>query len=286
MCFLRGTNIIFIYKSEAIPLTGRVGLIGVFPARYDNHLHILKWSYPRNRQLRPIYVFPVKYKHHLHIKCKLSRKSSWTPAGMWDVEDFTFCRQQANKIASRTDRAMLPRNISFILIPLMLFSVRCWCTCQYYVPNFWRCFKHLSRNLTKMFVPERCQSLGRCLVAEPQESDHDYKPVGGAVMVWLQAALGTQGVWRGAYATRAIGPHLEARHRPLQQVSSVMTHCRTSDALQRWPAHCLCIRYAREIYCSFQTNEFVFRMFSLVTIWKHVSQGNHRLHLQSLKPAA
>jgi hypothetical protein len=53
------------------------------------------------------------------------------------------------------------------------------------------------------------------LVAEPEESDYDYESMGGAVMVRLQATVGAQRVRRGAYAPRALGPHLEARYRPL-----------------------------------------------------------------------
>ncbi|KAE8749185.1 hypothetical protein FOCC_FOCC004092 [Frankliniella occidentalis] len=39
-------------------------------------------------------------------------------------------------------------------------------------------------------------------------------------MVRLQAALGAQGVRRGADAPRAVRSHLEARHRAVQQVSN------------------------------------------------------------------
>ena len=42
-------------------------------------------------------------------------------------------------------------------------------------------------------------------------------------MVRLQVALGAQRVRGGAHAARAVGPHLEAGHRVVQQVSSVMS---------------------------------------------------------------
>jgi hypothetical protein len=56
-------------------------------------------------------------------------------------------------------------------------------------------------------------------LSEPQEPDHDDKPVGGAVLVRLQTAVGSQGVRRGRHAARALRPHLEAGHCSLQQVS-------------------------------------------------------------------
>ncbi|XP_073943091.1 acetylcholine receptor subunit alpha-like isoform X3 [Choristoneura fumiferana] len=53
---------------------------------------------------------------------------------------------------------------------------------------------------------------------QSEKSDHDNEPVGGAVVVRLQASLGTQGVrWR-PHVARAFRPHLAARHRALQQV--------------------------------------------------------------------
>ncbi|GLH07069.1 Protein of unknown function [Gryllus bimaculatus] len=55
---------------------------------------------------------------------------------------------------------------------------------------------------------------------EPQEPDHDDEPVGGTVLVRLQAALGAPRVWRRAHVARAFGPHLAAGHRALQQVSA------------------------------------------------------------------
>ena len=50
---------------------------------------------------------------------------------------------------------------------------------------------------------------------ESQEPDNDNEPLGGAVVVRLQAALGTQRVRRSAHASRALRPHLETRHRAL-----------------------------------------------------------------------
>lgn len=47
------------------------------------------------------------------------------------------------------------------------------------------------------------------------------------VVVRLQAAMGAEGVRRRANVTRPLGPHLEARHCPLQQVS----RCRHACAL-------------------------------------------------------
>lgn len=38
-------------------------------------------------------------------------------------------------------------------------------------------------------------------------------------MVRLQTKMGAERVRRGPYATRPIGPHMEARHSALQQVS-------------------------------------------------------------------
>ena len=57
------------------------------------------------------------------------------------------------------------------------------------------------------------------LTSEPEEPDHDDQPVGGAVLARLQAAVGPRGVRRGQDAPRAQRPHLETRHRALQQVS-------------------------------------------------------------------
>jgi len=42
------------------------------------------------------------------------------------------------------------------------------------------------------------------LTAEPQESDHDDEPVGRAIMVRLQAALGAQRIWGGENAPCAL----------------------------------------------------------------------------------
>lgn len=53
---------------------------------------------------------------------------------------------------------------------------------------------------------------------EFEEPDYDHEPLGGAVVVRLQAALGAQGVRRRAHAPRPLRPHLETRHRALQQV--------------------------------------------------------------------
>jgi hypothetical protein len=39
VCFLSGTYIIYIWKSKAIAVTGREGMLHV---RYENHLHIKK----------------------------------------------------------------------------------------------------------------------------------------------------------------------------------------------------------------------------------------------------
>jgi hypothetical protein len=60
--------------------------IGVFPVRYEHHLHIKQYSYPRNRPWRPIGVFPVMYEHHLHIKqYSYPRSRPWRPIGMFFV---------------------------------------------------------------------------------------------------------------------------------------------------------------------------------------------------------
>lgn len=51
--------------------------------------------------------------------------------------------------------------------------------------------------------------------AEPEEPDHDYESVGGAVLVRLQAEMGAKGIWWSPHASRPIGPHLETRYRPV-----------------------------------------------------------------------
>ena len=43
--------------------------------------------------------------------------------------------------------------------------------------------------------------------------------MGGAVLERLQAAVGPGGVRRSQHAPRPLRPHLETRHRPLQQVT-------------------------------------------------------------------
>lgn len=48
------------------------------------------------------------------------------------------------------------------------------------------------------------------IVSELKEPDNDDEPVGGAVVVRLQVAVGASRVWRRAHASRAIRPHLEA----------------------------------------------------------------------------
>lgn len=53
------------------------------------------------------------------------------------------------------------------------------------------------------------------LLTESEKSDYDHEPLGGAVLVRLQAAMGAQGVWRGPYAACTLRPYLEARHRAL-----------------------------------------------------------------------
>lgn len=56
---------------------------------------------------------------------------------------------------------------------------------------------------------------------ESKEPDNDDQFVGGAVVVRLQVALGAARVRRGAHAARTLRPHLETRHRPLQQVRPI-----------------------------------------------------------------
>jgi hypothetical protein len=64
-------------KSKTNPVTGREGPY-VFPLRYD-HLHMKKYSYPRNRPWRPIRVFPLRYEH-LHMKkYSYPRNRPWRP---------------------------------------------------------------------------------------------------------------------------------------------------------------------------------------------------------------
>ena len=57
--------------------------------------------------------------------------------------------------------------------------------------------------------------------AEPAEPDHDHQFVGGTILDGLQDVLGPRRVRRRRYASRPIRSHLEARHRPLQQVSII-----------------------------------------------------------------
>jgi hypothetical protein len=59
------TNIIYIQKSNANPVTGRGGSC-VFPVRYEHHLHINTKATTVNRPWRQVRVFLVRYKHHLH----------------------------------------------------------------------------------------------------------------------------------------------------------------------------------------------------------------------------
>lgn len=54
---------------------------------------------------------------------------------------------------------------------------------------------------------------------ELEKPNNDDEPLGGTVVVRLQVALGAEGVRRGTHAARTLRPHLEARHRALQQVS-------------------------------------------------------------------
>ena len=68
------------------------------------------------------------------------------------------------------------------------------------------------------------------LFAEPEEPDYDYEPLGGTVVARLQVALGAQRVRRSTNAPRALGSHLEAGHRALQQVSLFISSYRESDA--------------------------------------------------------
>ena len=63
------------------------------------------------------------------------------------------------------------------------------------------------------------QFSSNCEPVEPEEPDHDDQPVGGAVLERLQAAVGPGGVRRSQHAPRPLRPHLETRHRPLQQVT-------------------------------------------------------------------
>ena len=57
-------------------------------------------------------------------------------------------------------------------------------------------------------------------VPESEESDHDDEPVGGTILVRLQAAVGPQGVRGRRYASRAFRSYLAARYCALQQVSA------------------------------------------------------------------
>ena len=56
--------------------------------------------------------------------------------------------------------------------------------------------------------------------SESEESDYDNQFVGWAVLARLQADVGPRGVRGSEESPRPCRPHLEARHRPLQQVRS------------------------------------------------------------------
>ena len=62
------------------------------------------------------------------------------------------------------------------------------------------------------------------MIPEPEEPDNDHQPVGGAVLARLQADVGPERVWRGQESPRARWPHLETRHRALQQVRLTILH--------------------------------------------------------------
>jgi hypothetical protein len=63
--------------------------------------------------------------HFVSIKYSYARNRPWWLIGLWDVEAPTLSRQSA-----RTGRALLPRNINFLL--LALISVRGWVNCRQY----------------------------------------------------------------------------------------------------------------------------------------------------------
>jgi hypothetical protein len=66
--FLLGTNIIYIYESKVIPVTGRGGL-SVYFLLGTNMIYIEKSRVIAcNWPWRSIGVFPVWYEHHLHIR--------------------------------------------------------------------------------------------------------------------------------------------------------------------------------------------------------------------------
>jgi hypothetical protein len=54
------------------------------------------------------------------------RNKQWRPIGLWDVKDPTLSTQPAVRLsASRTSRTLLPRNIYFLMFPVLI-SVRGW----------------------------------------------------------------------------------------------------------------------------------------------------------------
>ena len=71
---------------------------------------------------------------------------------------------------------------------------------------------HLKQNRFLSFSP--------LTFPEFEEPDHDDKSVGGAILVRLQAAVGTRGVRGRQYASCALRSHLATRYCTLQQVSA------------------------------------------------------------------
>jgi hypothetical protein len=58
------------HKKQSYSLKRAWCYIGVFPVRYEHHLHIKSKAIPVNRAWWYIGVFPVRYEYHLHVKSK------------------------------------------------------------------------------------------------------------------------------------------------------------------------------------------------------------------------
>ncbi len=86
-------------------------------------------------------------------------------------------------------------------------------------------FENHRRNDNFLFSIQAIFQVVIFLFLEFTKSNHDDQPVGGAVLVRLQNEVGPRRVRRGRHAPRPIGPHLEARHCPLQQVKYFKWKC-------------------------------------------------------------
>lgn len=63
-------------------------------------------------------------------------------------------------------------------------------------------------------------------LSESQKSSDDHQRLAGAEMVRLQSEMGPQRLWRLGSVVRAVGSHLVAGHRIVQQVNLSMENVR------------------------------------------------------------